>query len=79
MNTLDKVNPGNTVQVVRIHGQGSLRRRILSLGLLPGSQMQVVRVAPLGDPIEVKFQQTNLIIRGSEAKIIEVAQGENHG
>jgi Fe2+ transport system protein FeoA len=75
MISLDKIIPGSTVKVRKINGEGGLRRRILALGLIPGRSLQVVKVAPLGDPIEVKLNQSNLVIRRSEAQFIEVSGG----
>lgn len=77
MKSLDQISPGSTVEIVKIHGEGNLRRRILALGVIPGSSLQVVKVAPLGDPIEVKLNQSNLVIRRSEARFIEVAGGDH--
>ena len=76
MKSLDQVSTGSTVEIVKIHGEGSLRRRILALGVIPGSSLQVVKVA-LGDPIEVKLNQSNLVIRRSEAQFIEVSGGDH--
>jgi ferrous iron transport protein A len=62
----------NTVKVVKLHGDGALRRRILDMGLSKGASVYVRKVAPLGDPIELTVRGYELSIRKSDAEMIEV-------
>jgi len=70
---LSEIKTGQSVQVVGIAGQASFRRRLLELGLVPGTRVQVVRRAPLGDPIELSVKGLHLSLRRSEASHIHVA------
>ncbi|MEE0775676.1 MAG: FeoA family protein [Bacillota bacterium] len=72
MNTLNKVHTGDTVSVVKIHGQGSTRRRIMDMGLTKGAEIFVRKVAPLGDPIEIKVRGYELSIRKADAEMVEI-------
>lgn len=76
MLTLDKIKPGEEVTIIKVHGQGPVRKRILEMGLSKHTSCQLVRVAPLGDPIEMIVRGYNLSIRKDEAKNIEVTYGE---
>ncbi len=69
---LHKLNPGQRGIVVRVGGKGPARRRMMDMGLVPGSEVRVVRVAPLGDPIEFTVKGYSLSLRKSEAKAITV-------
>ena len=69
---LHKLNTGQRGVVVRVGGKGPARRRMMDMGLVPGSEVKVVRVAPLGDPIEFTVKGYSLSLRKSEAKVIEV-------
>jgi DtxR family Mn-dependent transcriptional regulator len=69
---LHKLNAGQRGIVVRVGGKGPARRRMMDMGLVPGSEVEVVRVAPLGDPIEFTVKGYSLSLRKSEAKAIEV-------
>ena len=73
MNTLNKVRTGDTVSVVKIHGQGSTRRRIMDMGITKGTEVFVRKVAPLGDPIEVKVRGYELSIRKADAEMDEIS------
>ena len=73
MNTLNKVRTGDTVSVVKIHGQGSTRRRIMDMGITKGTEVFVRKVAPLGDPIEVKVRGYELSIRKADAVMVEIS------
>ncbi|MDR1253593.1 MAG: ferrous iron transport protein A [Oscillospiraceae bacterium] len=73
MKTLDKLNPGESGTVVSISTIGSLRRRIVDMGITPGAKIVMKKKAPFGDPIEVNIRGYNLIIRNSEAKEVRVA------
>lgn len=72
MRTLREVDCGETVTVVRLHGDGGIRRRILDMGLTKGSQVYVRKVAPLGDPIELTVRGYELSIRKDDAEMVEV-------
>jgi Fe2+ transport system protein FeoA len=74
MLNLEQIKPGVTVKVTKVNAAGNLHRRILALGIIPGSTLKVVKVAPLGDPIEVKLRQSNLVIRKEEAQQIAVEE-----
>lgn len=70
---LSEIQTGQIVQVVGIAGQASFRRRLMELGLVPGTRVELVRVAPLGDPVELLVRGASLSIRKAEASVIEVA------
>ena len=71
---LSEIKTGQIVQIVRVSGQSSFRRRLMELGLVPGTRVELVRVAPLGDPVELLVRGASLSIRKAEAGVIEVAQ-----
>lgn len=73
MKTLKEVPVGSTVKIVKLHGQGATKKRIMDMGLIKGIQVRVTKVAPLGDPIELTVCGYELSIRKSEAELIEVA------
>lgn len=75
-NTLRTVPCGAVVRVTDIVGEGSLKRRIMDMGITKGVLISVVRVAPLGDPIEIKVRGYQLSLRKSDAEMIEV-EGAN--
>ena len=72
MKTLKNIAGGKTVNVVKLHGDGSVRRRIMDMGLTKGTEVYVRKVAPLGDPIEIKVRGYELSIRKADAEMIEV-------
>lgn len=72
MNTLRQVKVGDTVSVVKLHGEGAVKRRIMDMGITKGVQVHVRKVAPLGDPIEVSVRGYELSIRKADADMIEV-------
>ncbi|MBR5389674.1 MAG: FeoA domain-containing protein [Clostridia bacterium] len=72
MKTLREVRIGDTVQVVKLHGEGAVKRRILDMGLTRGTKVWVRKVAPLGDPIEVTVRGYELSIRKADAEMVEV-------
>ena len=72
MNTLKDIAIGDTVKVVRVHGEGAVRRRIMDMGMTKGTEVHVRKVAPLGDPIEVTVRGYELSIRKADAEMIEV-------
>lgn len=73
MKTLRQVKIGESVTVVKIHGEGAVRRRIMDMGLTRGVDVTVRKVAPLGDPIEVTVRGYELSLRKADAEMIEVA------
>ena len=72
MNTLKQAKVGDTVTVVKLHGEGAVKRRIMDMGITKGVEIHVRRVAPLGDPVEVTVRGYELCIRKADAKMIEV-------
>jgi len=70
--TLKEVKPGHTCKVVNIGGTNILKNRLLCMGVTPGTTIEVIKAAPLGDPIELKIRRYNLAIRKSEASDIFV-------
>lgn len=72
MNTLSDIECGSTVKVVKLHGEGAIKRRIMDMGITKGTSIYVRKLAPLGDPIEVTVRGYELSLRKSDAKIIEV-------
>ncbi|MDD6229537.1 MAG: ferrous iron transport protein A [Lactimicrobium massiliense] len=73
MMTLKEAEIGSTVTVVKLHGEGAVKRRIMDMGITKGVQVFIRKVAPLGDPIEVTVRGYELSIRKEDAKQIEVA------
>ena len=71
MKTLREVPVGSTVKVVKLHGEGAVKRRIMDMGITRGTQVYVRKVAPLGDPIEVTVRNYELSIRKADAEMIE--------
>lgn len=72
MKTLKTIKCGNTAKVVKLHGEGALKRRIMDMGITKGVEVFVRKVAPLGDPIEIHVRGYELSIRKSDAQMIEV-------
>lgn len=72
MKTLRTVKVGETAKVVKLHGEGAVKRRIMDMGLTKGVDVHVRKVAPLGDPIEVTVRGYELSIRKADAEMIEV-------
>ena len=72
MKTLREVPIGSTVKVVKIHGEGAVRRRIMDMGLTKGVDVTVRKVAPLGDPIQLTVRGYELSIRKADAEMVEV-------
>ena len=69
---LDQVEPGRTVKVVHLHGRGLSRRRLLSVGMVPGAVVRVLRRAPLEDPVEYRVKGSDYSIRRRDARLVEV-------
>ncbi|MBR6797006.1 MAG: ferrous iron transport protein A [Clostridia bacterium] len=72
MKTLRDVSIGKTVRVIKVHGEGALRRRIMDMGITRGVEIYVRKVAPLGDPIEVMVRGYELSLRKVDAEMVEV-------
>ncbi|MCI6991945.1 MAG: ferrous iron transport protein A [Bacillota bacterium] len=72
MNTLREVQVGETAKVVKLHGEGAVKRRIMDMGITRGTSLKVRKVAPLGDPIEITVRGYELSIRKADAEMIEV-------
>ncbi|MBR6385013.1 MAG: ferrous iron transport protein A [Ruminococcus sp.] len=72
MKTLKEVPVGSTVKVVKLHGEGAVKRRIMDMGLTKGTEVFVRKVAPLGDPMEIKVRGYELSVRKADAEMVEV-------
>lgn len=72
MKTLRNVKVGETATIVRLHGEGALKRRIMDMGLTRGTEVFVCKVAPLGDPMELTVRGYELSVRKGDAELIEV-------
>ena len=72
MKTLRDAKIGETVKVVKLHGEGAVKRRIMDMGITKGVDIYVRKVAPLGDPIEVTVRGYELSLRKADAEMIEV-------
>ena len=72
MQTLKDIKCGKSVTVVKLHGEGAVKRRIMDMGITKGTDIFIRNVAPLGDPIEVTVRGYELSIRKSDAQMIEV-------
>lgn len=72
MNSLRGTKVGQSVRVVKLHGEGAVKRRIMDMGITKGVTVQVRKVAPLGDPIEINVRGYELSLRKSDAENIEV-------
>ena len=73
MNTLKQVKIGSTVRVVKLHGEGAVKRRIMDMGITKGAQITVDKVAPLGDPVDLTVRGYHLSLRKEDLNKIEVA------
>lgn len=72
MKTLKQAKVGDTVKVVKLHGEGAVKRRIMDMGLTKGVEVHIRKVAPLGDPIEVTVRGYELSLRKADAEMIEI-------
>jgi len=72
MRTLKDVKSGETVTVLKVHGEGHLRKRIMEMGITKGCEIEVIKVAPLGDPMEITTRGYDLTIRKADAESVEV-------
>ena len=74
MKTLRQANVGETVRVVKLHGEGAIKRRIMDMGITRGVEVHIRKVAPLGDPIEVTVRGYELSLRKEDAAMIDVKE-----
>ena len=72
MQTLKDAKCGQTVKVVKLHGEGAVKRRIMDMGITKGTDVYVRKVAPLGDPVEVTIRGYELSLRKADAEMVEV-------
>lgn len=72
MKTLRQAKIGDTVRVVKLHGEGAVKRRIMDMGITRGVEVHIRKVAPLGDPVEVTVRGYELSLRKADAEMIEV-------
>lgn len=72
MKTLRQTKVGETVRIVKLHGEGAVKRRIMDMGLTKGAEVHIRKVAPLGDPLEVTVRGYELSLRKADAGMIEV-------
>ena len=72
MRTLSQVKVGETARVVKLHGEGALKRRIMDMGITKGVEVYIRKVAPLGDPMEIAVRGYELSLRRADAEMVEV-------
>lgn len=72
MKTLKEAKVGETLRVVKLHGEGAVKRRIMDMGITRGVQIYIRKVAPLGDPVEITVRGYELSLRKADAEMIEV-------
>ena len=72
MKTLREVKVGETATVVKLHGEGATKRRIMDMGLTKGTEVYIRKVAPIGDPVEITIRGYELSIRKADAELIEI-------
>ena len=72
MQTLKDVAVGKTVSVVKLHGEGAVKRRIMDMGITKGSELYIRKVAPLGDPVEITVRGYELTVRKDDAQCVQV-------
>ena len=73
MKTLKDVKVGQTATVVKLHGEGAVKRRIMDMGITKGTELYVRKVAPLGDPMELNVRGYELSVRKADAEMIEIS------
>ena len=74
MKTLREVKIGETVKVVKLHGEGPVKRRIMDMGITKGTPVHIRKVAPLGDPVELNVRGYELSLRKADAEMVEVKE-----
>ncbi len=72
MKTLKEAAIGETVKVVKLHGEGAVKRRIMDMGITKGVEIYIRKVAPLGDPVEVTVRSYELSLRKADTEMIEI-------
>ena len=72
MKTLKQAAIGDTVKVVKVHGEGAVKRRIMDMGITRGAEVHIRKVAPLGDPVEITVRGYELTVRKADAQCVEV-------
>ena len=72
MNTLKQAKVGQTATVVKLHGEGAVKRRIMDMGITKGSELYIRKVAPLGDPVEITVRGYELSVRKDDAQCVQV-------
>ncbi|MBQ1862213.1 MAG: ferrous iron transport protein A [Clostridia bacterium] len=72
MKTLKEAKIGQTVKVVKLHGEGAVKRRIMDMGITKGVEIYIRKVAPLGDPVELTVRGYELSLRKADAEMVEV-------
>lgn len=74
MKTLKDAKVKDTVKVVKLHGEGAIKRRIMDMGITKGTEVYIRKVAPLGDPVEITVRGYELSIRKADAQMIEIEE-----
>lgn len=74
MKTLKDIAPGKSATVVRLHGEGAVKRRIMDMGITKGTPVHIRKVAPLGDPVEMTVRGYELSLRKADAEMVEVKE-----
>ncbi len=72
MRTLKDAKIGETVKVVKLHGEGAVKRRIMDMGITRGVEIYIRKVAPLGDPVEITVRNYELSLRKADAEMVEI-------
>lgn len=72
MRTLNQLKPGESGVVLTLHGEGTIHQRLQEMGVIEGAGVEVVRIAPFGDPIEIRVQGYHLSLRKAEAALVEL-------
>lgn len=70
--TLDKLTSGQTAKVKKVGGKGAVRRRLMDMGMIKGTEIIMVKASPMGDPVEYKMRGYSLSLRKSEAEMIQI-------
>jgi ferrous iron transport protein A len=70
--TLDQLTPGQKAKVTKVGGMGAVRRRLMDMGLVSGVEVELLKAAPLGDPLEYRLRGYHLSLRKAEAQAIEI-------
>lgn len=72
MRTLKDLKVGESSRVVKVHGEGAVRRRIMDMGITKGTELRIIKFAPLGDPIEISVRGYELMLRKADSEMVEV-------